>query len=228
MPSSYSRIEITPRLREALELCGVLPYHSNLHSSWYGIKNYDQYNTNFSKLQVLCIFFCLFCGHRLRRKLPSRVVDGVVPRQDQLTDGQHGVAVVDEIFQNTRQRLRCVECRVMEQHNAARLHPGRHPLIDGVGIVVLPVERIPIGNDLKPLRRKGLQVLPLCASSKKLTCKWGVWRVIQAREGSNSRGLREGGWWLKDGGGCGILISSQRTFCIRRKKSTIDWEIVLF
>ena len=41
MSSSYSRIEITPRLREALELCGVLPYHSNLHSSWYGIKNYD-------------------------------------------------------------------------------------------------------------------------------------------------------------------------------------------
>lgn len=110
----------------------------------------------------------------LRRELPSCVVDGIVPRQDQLTDGQHGVAVVDEIFQNTRQRLRCVECRVVEQHNAAGLHLGGDSLVDGVGVVVLPVEGIPIGKDLKPLSRKGLRVWQLCASGKKLTCKWGV------------------------------------------------------
>ena len=36
------------------------------------------------------------------------------------------------------------------------------------------------------------------------------------------------GWRLKDEGGYGILISNQRTFCIRLKKSAIDWEIVLF
>lgn len=102
------------------------------------------------------------------------MVDGIVPRQDQLTDGQHGVAVVDEIFQNTRQRLRCVECRVVEQHNAAGLHLGGDSLVDGVGVVVLPVEGIHIGKDLKPLSRKGLLVWQLCASGKKLTCKWGV------------------------------------------------------
>lgn len=86
------------------------------------------------------------------------MVDGVVPRQDQLADGHHGIAVVDEILQNTGQRLRRVQCRVMEQHDAARLHPGCHTLIDGVGIVVLPIQGIPIGKDLKPLRRKGLQI----------------------------------------------------------------------
>ena len=99
------------------------------------------------------------CGGRcLRGELPPRVVDGVVPRQDQLTDGQHGVAVVDEIFQNTRQRLRCVERGIVEQHDTAGLHLGGDPLVDGVGVVVLPVEGIPIGKDLKPLRRKGLRV----------------------------------------------------------------------
>ena len=40
-------------------------------------------------------------------------------------------------------------------------------------------------------------------------------------------GVCAGVGWLKDEGGCDILISSQRTFCIRLKKSTIDWEIVL-
>ena len=98
-------------------------------------------------------------GRSFHRELPSRVVDGVLPCQDQLADGQHGIAVVDEVFQDPRQRLRRVERRVMEQHDAARLHLGRHPLIDGVGIVVLPVQGIPVGNDLKPLRRKGLRVL---------------------------------------------------------------------
>ena len=86
------------------------------------------------------------------------MVDGVVSRQDQLADGHHGVAVVDEILQNTGQRLRRVKRRVVEQHDASRLHLGRHPLIDGVGIVVLPVQGVPIGKDLKPLRRKGLRV----------------------------------------------------------------------
>ena len=115
------------------------------------------------------------CGGRcLRRELPPRVVDGVVPRQDQLTDGQHGVALVDEVLQNPRQRLRRVEGRIVEQHDAAGLYLGGDPLVDGVRIIVLPVQRIPIGKDLKPLRRKGLRVWQLCALTEKLTCKWGV------------------------------------------------------
>ena len=119
------------------------------------------------------------------------MVDGVGRVEDELGDGEDGVAVVDEVGEDSGQRLRRVESGVVEQHDAARLHLGGHPLADGVRVIILPVEGVPIGKDLKPLRRKGLQVLPLCASSKKLTCKWGVWRVIQAREGSNSRGLRD-------------------------------------
>ena len=102
------------------------------------------------------------------------MVDGIVPCQDQLADGQYGVALVDKILQNPRQRLRCMECGVVEQHDAPRLYLGRHSLVDGICIVILPVQGVPIGKDLKPLRRKGLRVWQLCASGKNLTCKWGV------------------------------------------------------
>lgn len=120
----------------------------------------------------------------LRRKLPTGVVDGVGRGQDQLADGHHRVAVVDEVRQNRRQSLRRVERGIVEQHDAPRLHLGGHPLADGFRVVILPVEGVPIGNDLKPLRCKGLRVWQMCALAKKLTCKQGVWRVIQAREGS--------------------------------------------
>ena len=120
------------------------------------------------------------------------MVDGIVPRQDQLADGHHRITVIDEIFQDPRQRLRSMERGVMEQHNAARLHLGGDPLIDGIRVIVLPVQTVPIGNDLKPLRRKELRVWRLCALTEKLTCKWGVWRVVQARERSKSRGCARG------------------------------------
>lgn len=110
-------------------------------------------------------------GIFFRRELSPRVVDGIVARQNQLTDGQHGVALVDKVFQNAGQRLRRVERGIVEQHDAPRLHLGCHPLVNGIGIVILPVEGVPIGKDLKPLRRKGLLVLPLCALGKNLTCK---------------------------------------------------------
>ena len=141
---------------------------------------------------------------RLRRKLPSRVVNGVGLRQDELADGHHGVAIVDETGEDGGQRLRRVERRVVEQHDAARLHLGCYPLADGVRVVVLPVQGVPAGNDLKPLCRKGLRVWRLCASAENLTCKRGGWGCFRRGRGQNRGGVR-GGRWLKDGGGYGIL-----------------------
>ena len=133
-----------------------------------------------------------FLRQFLRRKLPAGVVDGVGRVEDELGDGEDGVAVVDEVGEDSGQRLRRVEGGVVEQHDAARLYLGGHPLADGVCVVILPVEGVPIGNDLKPLRRKGLRVWRRCALTEKLTCKWGVWRVVQARERSKSRGRAQG------------------------------------
>lgn len=94
----------------------------------------------------------------LCRELPAGVVDGVGRGQNELGDGEDGVAVVDEAGEDSGQRLRRVEGGVVEQHDAARLHLGGHPPADGIRVVVLPVQGVPIGKDLKPLRRKGLQV----------------------------------------------------------------------
>ena len=99
------------------------------------------------------------------------MVDGVGCFENQLGDRHNGVAVVDEAGENGRQCLRRVQRGVVEQDNAPRLHPGRHPLAYRVRVIVLPVEGVPIGKDLKPLRRKGLLGWPLCASAKNLTCR---------------------------------------------------------
>ncbi len=102
------------------------------------------------------------------------MVDGVGLGEDELADGHHGVAVVDETGEDGGQGLRRVQRGVVEQHDAALPHPAGHPLADGIRVVVLPVQGIHIGKDLKPLSRKGLRVWQLCASGKKMTCKWGV------------------------------------------------------
>ena len=102
------------------------------------------------------------------------MVDGVGLGEDELADGHHGVAVVDETGEDGGQGLRRVQRGVVEQHDAALLHPAGYPLADGIRVVVLPVQGIPIGKDLKSLSRKGLLVLPLCALAEKLTCKWGA------------------------------------------------------
>ena len=86
------------------------------------------------------------------------MVDGAGRGEDELGDGEDGVAVVDEAGEDGGQRLRCMQRGVVEQHDAAGLDLGGHALADGVRVVVLPIQRVPIGKDLKPLRRKGLWV----------------------------------------------------------------------
>ena len=46
------------------------------------------------------------------------MVDGAGRGEDELGDGEDGVAVVDEAGEDSGQRLRCVEGGVVEQHDA--------------------------------------------------------------------------------------------------------------
>ena len=126
----------------------------------------------------------------LRRELPPGVVDGVGRIEDQLADGHNGVAIVDKTAEDGGQRLRRVQRGIVEQHDAPRLHLGRHPLAYRLRVVVLPVQGVPIGNDLKPLRRKGLLGWWRCASGKNLTCKRGVWGCFRRGRGQNRGGAR--------------------------------------
>ena len=86
------------------------------------------------------------------------MVDGVLPGVDQLGDGHHRVAVVDERSQNPGQGLRRVQRGVVEQHDAARPHLRRDPVIDRVRIVVLPVQAVRVPNKGKPLWHKGYAI----------------------------------------------------------------------
>ena len=114
---------------------------------------------------------CLCRGNCFRRELPAGVVDGVGRIEDQLTDGHNGIPVVDQAVEDGRQGLRRVQRSVVEQHDAPRLHLGCYAPAYRIRVVVLPVQGVPIGKDLKPLRRKGLLVWHLRALGKILTCK---------------------------------------------------------
>ena len=141
---------------------------------------------------MLVYYFSLFRGVRLCRELSACVVNGVGRVEDQLGDRYNGVAIVDKAGEDGRQGLRRVQRGVVEQDDAPWLHLGCHPLAYRVRIVVLPVEGVPIGNDLKPLCRKGLRVWRLCALGKNLTCKRGVLQSFQARERSKLKGCARG------------------------------------
>ena len=77
------------------------------------------------------------------------MVDGIVAGEDQLGDGYKGIALLSELFQDGGQGLRRVQGGVVKEHDAPRLQMLRDPLEDGIGIVILPIQTIPIGKDLK-------------------------------------------------------------------------------
>ena len=91
--------------------------------------------------------------------LAAGVVDVGVTREQDLRDRHDRIPLREQVFNDRGQRLGRMQPRVVEQNDAPRLHLGRHPLAYRLRVVVLPVQGVPIGNDLKPLRRKGLQVL---------------------------------------------------------------------
>ena len=82
------------------------------------------------------VFFCS------RRTLPPGVVDGIFSVEQDLGDGEEGIAVLEELFQDGGKRFRSVLGGVVEQHDGAGLHLGGHPLGDLRGGEVLPVQTI--------------------------------------------------------------------------------------
>ena len=78
------------------------------------------------------------------------MIDGVFAVEDQLRDGDDGIAVFDERFQDRGQGLRCVQCGVMEQNDAAVGYFACDAVINRRGVVVLPIQTIPTGNRFNP------------------------------------------------------------------------------
>lgn len=74
------------------------------------------------------------------------MVDGVGGGEEELGDGDYGVAVADEGLQNGRQRLRRVKGGVVEENDAAGAHLGTNALGNGGRVQVFPVQTITTGN----------------------------------------------------------------------------------
>ena len=74
----------------------------------------------------------------------------IVAAQQKIRHGDDAVAVLQQVFEDRRQRLGRVLCRVVEQHDAAGLYAGADPLGDLARGKVLPVQAVPDGNSFKP------------------------------------------------------------------------------
>lgn len=74
------------------------------------------------------------------------MIHGVLSGEDELTHRDHLIALLGQIIQNRGQSLGGVEGGVVKENDGAGLNPGGHPVVDGGGSVVLPVQTINIPN----------------------------------------------------------------------------------
>ena len=85
------------------------------------------------------------------RTLPTGVVDGIFAIQEDLGDGDEGVAVLEQGLDNAGQGLGGMFGSVVKKNDGAGLHFGGNPLGDLSGGEVLPVQTITAGNKGKCL-----------------------------------------------------------------------------
>lgn len=97
--------------------------------------------------------------HLLYPALTAGVVHGVVlaagPRHNQLGDGDEGIALLQQTFNDARQRLRRMLGSVVEQDNGAGLHLGGDPLGNIGGAQVFPIKAVTVRNSFNPLHCNG-------------------------------------------------------------------------
>ena len=94
----------------------------------------------------------------LCRTLSAGVVDGIVPGEDDLGNGDEGVAFLKQTLNDTGQSLRGVFCGIVEQDDGAGTDLACDPLGDVRCGQVLPVQTVPAGSGWKALGDKGLRM----------------------------------------------------------------------
>ena len=81
------------------------------------------------------------------------MVDGVFPVQQDLRDGDKGIAVLEELFQDARQSLWSVLGSVVEQDDGPGLDLFGDPFGDLRGGEVLPVQAVHVPHRFKVVDR---------------------------------------------------------------------------
>ena len=76
--------------------------------------------------------------------LPACMVNGVLPFQDDLRNGDKGIAFLKQIFNNTRQCFGSVFRSIVEQHNGTRLDFARHALCYFTRFQIFPIQAVTI------------------------------------------------------------------------------------
>ena len=85
----------------------------------------------------------------LSRALPAGMIDGVLPFQNDLRNGDKGVSLLQQAFNDPRQRLRGVLGSIVEQHNRPGAHLAGHPFGNVGGGEVFPVQAVAPGSICK-------------------------------------------------------------------------------
>lgn len=99
----------------------------------------------------------VFCLQGLRRTLPPGVVDGIVAGEDDLGNGDEGIALLQQAFDDAGQRLGGVLGGVVKQDDGTGTDSGGDPFGDVSGGQIFPVQTIPTGSGWKALGDKGLR-----------------------------------------------------------------------
>ena len=91
----------------------------------------------------------------MSRALFARVVDGVFPCEDQLGNGNEGIALLCEIVEDGGESFGGVKPCIVKEDDGARLHLACDTLGDLGGGEILPVETVHIPYKGKPCGTRG-------------------------------------------------------------------------
>lgn len=86
------------------------------------------------------------------------MIDGIVPGEDDLGDGDEGIALLQQALDDTGQGLRGMLGGVVEQDDGAGAYLGCDSLGDVRRGQVFPVQTVPTGSGWNRLGRKELRI----------------------------------------------------------------------
>ena len=77
------------------------------------------------------------------------MVDGILPFQNDLRNGNEGIAFLQQVFNDARQRFGSIFRSIVEQNDAARLNFGGYSFRNVGSGEILPVQAVTVGNGFK-------------------------------------------------------------------------------
>ena len=109
---------------------------------------------------------CSITLRGLYRTLPPGVVDAVFPIQDDLRNRHKGITFLKQAFDDPRQRLRCMERRIVKQYDGTRLDLACHSLGDLPSRQIFPIQAVPTGSSFKNISRDKIHIYDILSNKR--------------------------------------------------------------